>query len=112
MSVNVLERLLPRVLAAAGLIDKEDWNDAWSVIAPQLSYNPTAYLPYQKLRGQESYLFLRDEGVVIMWLPMCPGPGFLGAFLFSCISAYHVVIFSLLSSHFFWPSESYQPMVW
>jgi hypothetical protein len=36
MSVNVLQRLLPRVLEAAGLIESEDWKDHWA----QEGYNP------------------------------------------------------------------------
>ena len=37
MSANVLERLLPRVLQAAGIIETTDWTDKWS----QEGYNPT-----------------------------------------------------------------------
>jgi len=36
MSVNILERLLPRVLQAAGLIKNTDWSDKWA----KSGYNP------------------------------------------------------------------------
>ena len=40
MSVNVLHRLLPRVLQAAGLIEAADWTDKWM----HPGYNPTKVL--------------------------------------------------------------------
>ena len=40
MSVNVLHRLLPRVLQAAGLIEAADWTDKWE----RPEYNPTKAL--------------------------------------------------------------------
>ena len=38
MSINVLERLLPRALESAGVLEEGDWKDFW---AGDPDYNPT-----------------------------------------------------------------------